>query len=583
MPSLSFVADLLGGGEAERGRAEQARTDLYATMRTVPVSGSGTHTAVIDGASEPSPVTPAVTVHAGDRVVVRNVGHALVVVSNITQPSVTTSEYVYVKGLADTANEILDGMSEVADEADKTLAQIVADAIDSAEGLSDIRTYVGYAEGYTQTLAERVEDSEDLLDDMRDAAEAAGTTLTGIYKTAKDAEASAAEAKVGADTASVYATNALNSLSDVERVVGTLNWITEHGSYVAATEHTPASGAVYYRREGTSPNYSYVVVSSVPDADVPTAWQKTSDTEIDPSKTYYLKYPKYQMQDDNTYVEGTTYYSLTMNSAYAIARTGTPGIVKVGKINVPSGADIDSLKVTSVEADNVLLESGVDYVYDKATRTITLNRPCQRLEYDYDYYKDDTQAASQASGQEYFKYTYRPFGGADYVAVENPAEDGLDMYYEGTSFNHYENDPAMAGLYRLNVDESIQNYIAQHLSLTNDGLWLTGDSVLERMLISSGSDNYDAGMYIMHGGSVVGYYGENAVIGNTAGAHITVGTDSNGNPRIGLWQNASVEVAYISNNELYIERTVVLSAMKIGNWQWTAKASGNLTLQWIGG
>lgn len=64
------------------------------------------------------------------------------------------------------------------------------------------------------------------------------------------AEQAAALAKTSATEANTAANSALTQLSVVEDVVGTLNWISEHGSYVATTDTEVVAGKLYFTRSG---------------------------------------------------------------------------------------------------------------------------------------------------------------------------------------------------------------------------------------------------------------------------------------------------------------------------------------------
>ena len=71
-------------------------------------------------------------------------------------------------------------------------------------------------------------------------------------------------------------------------------------------------------------------------------------------------------------------------------------------------------------------------------------------------------------------------------------------------------------------------------------------------------------------------------LGGYGGFKITIGNTVNNIPRLSFWQGNN-EVAYINNNEMYINKTIVISAMAVGDWQWKKQENtGNLTLQWIG-
>lgn len=50
--------------------------------------------------------------------------------------------------------------------------------------------------------------------------------------------------------------------------------------------------------------------------------------------------------------------------------------------------------------------------------------------------------------------------------------------------------------------------------------------------------------------------------------------------KLSFWQD-STEIAYVSNNQLYITNIVVLDAMCIGKWRMAT--TNGLAFQWIGG
>lgn len=78
-------------------------------------------------------------------------------------------------------------------------------------------------------------------------------------------------------------------------------------------------------------------------------------------------------------------------------------------------------------------------------------------------------------------------GSYRYAIVQEPTASGLSSYYE------------------LSIDKSVQNYIATHLSLTNEGLWLTPTaSNAYRVLVATGSGSTytTAGTYIIDGSGV---------------------------------------------------------------------------------
>lgn len=144
-------------------------------------------------------------------------------------------------------------------------------------------------------------------------------------------------------------------------------------------------------------------------------------------------------------------------------------------------------------------------------------------------------------------------------------------------------DPQALGLYELaSVDEAVTNYIASHLALTSEGLSIVNDDQSGRALFSpTGVTIYNAM------GEPVAQYGENTVLGDPNGIHIEITGE-----QLGFYEGSSAltdPVAYISNQQLYIPRAVVVDSMQVGDsglgaWQWAiSPTSRNLRLIWIGG
>jgi len=167
------------------------------------------------------------------------------------------------------------------------------------------------------------------------------------------------------------------------------------------------------------------------------------------------------------------------------------------------------------------------------------------------------------------------------VGDEDPSEEG---WYELSTVYTYVFDPDESRLseyYEFAVDESVQNYLQSHIMQTDYGLDLMFDGTSDRVHIGTVNGQHERGVYMYRGGVLVGKYGSSAVIGDERSAHISIGIVDD-KPHIGLWANSQLEVAYVSGQELHIDRTVVISSMRVGDWQWTKMPSGNLRLQWIG-
>lgn len=166
-----------------------------------------------------------------------------------------------------------------------------------------------------------------------------------------------------------------------------------------------------------------------------------------------------------------------------------------------------------------------------------------------------------------------------YIPSEDIEVDPEKTYYKITAMMVKEpsGDPSTIPYYELEISEAVYQYINTHLALTDTGLRVT-DGSASSVLISS------SGVTIYSNGDPVAQYGKDAIIGDPSGYHIKiVGGEE---PRLSFMNRSgdlATEIAYLSNDELYIPRVVVVDSMKIGNWIWDAISNQNhLTLKWEG-
>lgn len=154
-------------------------------------------------------------------------------------------------------------------------------------------------------------------------------------------------------------------------------------------------------------------------------------------------------------------------------------------------------------------------------------------------------------------------GGVTYAVVTEPDVADIGTYYE------------------LTIDESLNNYVGTHLALTSEGLWLLpATNGTHKILIATGAGSVytTAGSYIIdNNGDTVAFYGNNVQVGKSSSFNIKItGTELD-------FCNADEVIAYISGQELYIPRAVIVNAMQIGSWKWDAESQANhLILRWIG-
>lgn len=145
----------------------------------------------------------------------------------------------------------------------------------------------------------------------------------------------------------------------------------------------------------------------------------------------------------------------------------------------------------------------------------------------------------------------------EYVPVQEPLEEELASYYE------------------LSLDESIQNYIAAHLYLANDGLHVVGSQSDYRATLSP--DGLDIST---PEGVSVATYGEAFRIGTTDKVHL-LGTST----RLSFHTQAG-DIAYfgLDDNDvwsMYIDNASVTDMIRFGNYAWVKRANGNMTIKYI--
>lgn len=98
--------------------------------------------------------------------------------------------------------------------------------------------------------------AESAVEDAGIAKEAADSA----QKSADDAGKAADDAGKAAGEATKLANSALEDLSIVEDVIGVLEWVSDHGDYVATEDTSVVEGKYYFARSGTAPDYIYTVV-----------------------------------------------------------------------------------------------------------------------------------------------------------------------------------------------------------------------------------------------------------------------------------------------------------------------------------
>ncbi len=151
---------------------------------------------------------------------------------------------------ADEAHTAATTAQQKAEEA----AQSAADAAESAEAAATAATS---AQADASTAAQAATAAQGSASTAATAATSAQKSASTAATAASNAEASASaaasdasSAQASAAAANTAANSALTQLSVVEDVAGTLQWISDHGTFVPTTDTTVQDGTVYFAHEG---------------------------------------------------------------------------------------------------------------------------------------------------------------------------------------------------------------------------------------------------------------------------------------------------------------------------------------------
>lgn len=244
---------------------KQSGTSPYDTTAEVTRIEGSTAWVHIPGGVDETPVKMSINCRAGDTVRLRVSGGQAWTVGNDTAPPTddrtANAAQTTADAAQDTANTALASAqraAEAADAAEASAAEAATAAEQAIEDAAEANTAAAQAveDAATASAAAATADQK---------ATAAGTAAAAAQTSADNAAAAASTAQTSADTANVAATSALTGLATVEDVVGTLNWITEHGTYATTSDTEVHAGKLYFTRSGSGTEadpYVYTVVDN---------------------------------------------------------------------------------------------------------------------------------------------------------------------------------------------------------------------------------------------------------------------------------------------------------------------------------
>lgn len=139
-----------------------------------------------------------------------------------------------------------------ADDAQDSADQAAASAQQAIEDAADASTAADAAAHAASVADGKAVEAKSSADAAAHAASVADGKAVAASQAASAAQASATQANKSA-------TDALTQLSFVEDVAGTLQWIQEHGTFVATTDTSVQDGTVYFEYDSTTQDYVPIV------------------------------------------------------------------------------------------------------------------------------------------------------------------------------------------------------------------------------------------------------------------------------------------------------------------------------------
>jgi len=342
------------------------------------------------------------------------------------------------------------------------------------------------------------------------------------HDAADKAEASAATAESQATRATTYANSALTQLSTVEDVVGVLNWMQTHGKYKPTSDQAVIEDKAYWS----------LTTVATPSANPRESGYFERKEITDEGTTSYI----YEPTLDSTVTTGKIYY--TISRVEEVAEDANP--YDLGYLEL---ADINEAVSDYINARLALTDKGL-YVVGGDTE----NEGYKIL------LASDGMTVYDAQGNEVSKFgeniefsstRAQYIGGETAYIVFDPTTGTINAGGEGFRFNN-----------NMTLSEMLAE-VGKVGGLEDD----TND-----LLQKTSSISYENNSLVISGG-------------DSSTVKLVIGSD-----RISFYDGEN-EVAYISNNQMCIPRSIVLDSLDMGDnkWRWTLNTDDHLTLQWIGG
>lgn len=481
----------------------------------------------IPGGVDETPVQKTNNANAGDQVMVRISGGRAWLLGNETSPATDDT-------VANAATQLAEGAGNLA----KTAANSATEAQQNAQ-----IAYI-YAD---QAHAE--------------AQRAAGQ--------AAEAEREAERAWANAQSAYTAATTAQTQLSIIEDVAGTIDWIRAHGAYIQTTDTTVQEGTIYFEYDSASQDYTPIINPDPTKNPQQEGWYVL---DISDSQTDYIM----------------SHLAVTSRGLWVLPNGMASGTTPASG---ETQADSDARQASKYKA---LLSSEGLFIYDgygvlvstfgeniifSSTRDQRIGSNNNYIEFDatdnsisiigdsiiFDSLNDTNSALSDLTN----RVTENETNITSQSEIISQQSEMLSGVVESTN----ENTQVLNEL--VESSDELTTYVKSHMIVTSEGLFLQLDGS------SSGVQINGTGVFLYDQQGILAEYSNVVRLGDANDAHITlsptnglgfyIGAEDASNPRTN-------RVAYISSENLVIDKSEIIDTFRIGNFMWKVQSQNRISL-----
>lgn len=243
----------------------------------------------------------------------------------------------------DGTNEVEIGTVASLKEGDETIILLEGGGVMRPTALGS----VGWGDAVMNIASEAQESADIAAQAASEALESAGEAASA----ASSAQTAAQAAQASATSASTAANSALAQLGTVEDVLGTVNWIAEHGTYALTQDTAVDDSKVYYIRSGsgtTQDPYVYTAVAEPTASGLSTYYELTVDAALSQYVASHLA-----LTNAGLYIikDNSGYKALFSNTGMTVYDPSGTAVATYGE-----GIAFDSSRTLSIGNQNAYIE-----------------------------------------------------------------------------------------------------------------------------------------------------------------------------------------------------------------------------------